>query len=304
MTGKLIRRFRVYPAWDYQQEITDLNRASEQGLQLVHAGLFLSKFERKSGVRYRYQADYRRLNGTEMHRYLGLFEEQGWEHVNSTFNGWHVFRKRYDPALPESAYEIYTDTASMREMQRRWTLGAAVAVALLSLFAVNYTVALTLRPQLPNLLRASSWWLLIGFLLYGILRMKRTASRKGRSRDGVLFLVILPVFAAVSLWLAPHFERMRPNFNSNSSTESVSAPSQVAVWADVSVGYSDFYYLDLDIDAKAPLTFTLKDEAGETVYTVTDTKFTADRIRFRLEPGSYQIELGYSDGFKLHCALR
>ena len=306
MAGKMKRRFRVYAAWDYQQEVEDLNRASEQGLQLVRAGLFSSKFEQDSSVRYRYQADFQRLNATEMHRYLTLFEEQGWEHVNSLFNGWHYFRKRYDPSLPESAYEIYTDTASLREMRRRWTLVAVIAAVFHMLVTVCSTVMLVLRPQLPNLLYTLSFGMLLGLFLYGIVRMKRKAPRKGRSRDGVLFLIVLVLFAVVCLWLVPHLRGMRPNFNANTggSSDGSGAVSQITDWVDFSVGYCDFYYMDLNIDAETPMTFALKNEAGETVYTLTDDQYTEDRIRLRLEAGTYHIELTCSEGYSLRFAIQ
>ena len=100
--GKQYKRsFKVYSAWNYQREIEDLNRASEQGWQLVKGGCFHSVFEKNPNVQYRYQLDYRRIDN--MGRYIETFREQGWEYVNSVFNGWHYFRKLYDPTQPEQA---------------------------------------------------------------------------------------------------------------------------------------------------------------------------------------------------------
>ncbi len=90
--------YKIYPAWNYQKEIEDLNRASEQGWQLVNGGCLHSRFVKNSDIHYRYQLDYRKVG--DMGRYIETFREQGWEYVSSTFNGWHCFRKLYDPSLP------------------------------------------------------------------------------------------------------------------------------------------------------------------------------------------------------------
>ncbi len=49
--------FKTYPAWGYEKEIEDLDRASEQGWQLVKGGCFHSSFVKDPKVRYRYQMD-------------------------------------------------------------------------------------------------------------------------------------------------------------------------------------------------------------------------------------------------------
>ena len=42
---------KAYAAWNYRQEIEDLNRASEQGWQLVRGGCFCSRFVKNPDVR-------------------------------------------------------------------------------------------------------------------------------------------------------------------------------------------------------------------------------------------------------------
>lgn len=56
----------------------------------------------------------------EKRRYLELFEEQGWEFVGKTFNGWIYLKKQYIPGTPEEEYEIYTDSESLAELVKRW----------------------------------------------------------------------------------------------------------------------------------------------------------------------------------------
>ncbi len=100
------RSYRIYAAWDYTKEIEDLNKESENGWQLIKGGCFHSVFERDEGVVYRYQLDYNDKIDNRM-RYIETFNEQGWEYINSTFNGWHYFRKIYVPGTDEREYDIY-----------------------------------------------------------------------------------------------------------------------------------------------------------------------------------------------------
>ena len=113
-------RYAMYPAWEYQQELDDLNALSEAGWQLEKGGCFHSVFYRDETVRYRYAVDYNQ-SIDDPARYRDTFAEQGWEFVSDTFNGWHYFRKKYDPALPPAEYEIYTDEQSVQDMASRWS---------------------------------------------------------------------------------------------------------------------------------------------------------------------------------------
>ena len=62
---------KVYSAWNYEKEIEDLNKASEEGGQLVKGGSFGSKFERNPNMQYRYQLDFRRVEN--MGRYIETY---------------------------------------------------------------------------------------------------------------------------------------------------------------------------------------------------------------------------------------
>lgn len=109
----------MYAAWEYEKEEKVLDEASKRGLQLIKGGCFCNKFYKDSSVRYIYQLDYNPNIGDRL-RYLEVFEEQGWEYINSIFNGWHYFRKPYKEGMEESESKIYTDKHSLYEMQNRW----------------------------------------------------------------------------------------------------------------------------------------------------------------------------------------
>lgn len=125
MDKKTKHTFKTYAAWDFEKEAEEFNRMSEKGWQLVVGGCFHQKYEFDDSVVYRYQIDFNNKISDKA-RYDETFLEMGWERINSTFNGWHIFRKKYDPSLPEEEYEIYTDTQSRIEMLKRWRNVAAL----------------------------------------------------------------------------------------------------------------------------------------------------------------------------------
>lgn len=139
--------YRAYAAWDYELELEHLNQMSEQGWQLIRGGCFHTKYEQDSSVVYRYQLDHNLKIENRM-RYIDTFREQGWEYVNSTFNGWHYFRKVYDPAKPAEEYEIYSDKPSRAEMAGRLKkLMLALMVMVAGLLAAG-VIAFVMEPEM------------------------------------------------------------------------------------------------------------------------------------------------------------
>ncbi len=294
------RSFRVYAAWNYEQEIEDLNRASEQGWQLVKGGLFHSKFVKKPELRYRYQLDYRQVE--DMGRYLETYREQGWEYVNSTFNGWHFFRKLYDPALPEEAYEIFTDRESLQEMNSRWSRLALTIGILLFGLAVPYGMRAFGQPSLVSWIQFLPFLIEGAVLLRGWSVMRKPSaprSRRGGSAWFSVFLVVILLGLVGSLTLVA----LRPSFTSDQRTDSVSEPIVDHRWMDFEVRYPDNYYLDLEMEAEQPMTFAIIDANGETVYSVTDTSFHGDNIRLPLARGQYWLSLSCDSGYQLNCSF-
>ena len=85
MAANYKNSYKMYSAWNYQKEVEDLNKASEQGWQLVRGGCFHSRFVKNPDVQFRYQLDFGKIE--DMGRYIETFREQGREYINSTFNG-------------------------------------------------------------------------------------------------------------------------------------------------------------------------------------------------------------------------
>ena len=292
--------WRAYTAWDYQKELEDLDRASREGWQLVRGGCFHNKFVKNPAVRYRYQLDFGRIE--DMGRYIETFREQGWEYVNSTFNGWHYFRKAWDPALPESAYEIYTERGQLPEMKKRWTRFAGIVGMVLLGFAGFWLWNAIRRFQLPNLIMTLMFAVEAGFLLRGwyIMRSQNAPRKRGGERRlfaAFLAVIVLGSAAAITLTV------LRPRFFNSQQTESVEAPVEDNRWMHFAVTYPDNYYLDLKMQAEAPMSFSILNEAGEAVFTKTETDFEAKDLRVRLPAGVYQLSMSCTTGFLLDISL-
>ena len=194
------RVFNIYAAWEYTREIEDLNKMSEKGWQLVKAGLISNYYKKNDSLRYRYQLDYN-TKIEDMGRYIETFREQGWEYVNSTINGWHYFRKLYDAALPNDDFEIYNDSESLKEMQKKWQKAAVrmffilIACCILEIFNAIRTQSMV-AAVLSGILFLES--IVIGCGVY-VLRNPQRADGHKRHWNGMpaFFLILMAGFAAV-----------------------------------------------------------------------------------------------------------
>lgn len=121
---------KVYAAWEYEKEEKELNKMSKEGWQLEKGGCFHSVYRRNEAERYIYQIDYK-PDLEDKERYKEIFAETGWEYINSTYNGWHFFKKAYVEGMNIDEEKIYSDKESLYEMQNRY-------VRMISLFTVLY----------------------------------------------------------------------------------------------------------------------------------------------------------------------
>lgn len=296
---------RVYTAWNYQKEIEDLNKASEQGWQLIKGGCFSSKYKWNPDVRYRYQIDYPG-KVEDMGRYIETFREQGWEYINATFNGWHYFRKAYDAALPDEQYEIFTDRSSLEEMKNRWAKLVTGLSVLIAVFTAIQMILYFLTPTLPALLRIVTFGVMLAVFIHGIMAMKNPERRKSARWDSVFFAAFLLVVIAGNIGSVLLTEN-RPYFNSmyvSEDTAAIPAELDHAVeWHTIEIAYSDNYYIDLDITSDAPVCCTIRNESGEIVYTVKGSSVAEENIKIKLEEGTYTILFSDFAGGSLNVSL-
>ena len=282
---------KLYSAWNYEREIEDLNNMSEQGWQLVKGGMFSCRFKRDESVRYRYQLDYRpKLE--DKPGYIESFREFGWQHVSSTLNGWHYFRKPYDPDLPEDEYEIFSDRSSLQEMNSRWAKLGTFVLIFGGIIAALLIALLIYRPTLSTLALFIEYALLLFFIGRGVYIMKNPDRSKNRKGDVALTsaaIILILLCGIGSSWLSCN----RTNTQSSMSAgymDAISAELEDAcLWNTIEVSYPDLYYIDLDVTADAPMTFTMVNEAGETVYTATGADVHEEDIRVLLHRGEYRI---------------
>ena len=141
---------KAFFAWDYDIEELYIEDMSKKGWHLSRGGCFSSTYEYNPDIRTVTRIDYNPeiLNdAAEKARYIQLFEDTGWNYLNTTFNGWSYFQKEYVPGTPEEEYIIYTDVESLQTMLKKirtlmhvirvFCLGAA-ALMLISTFGSDH----------------------------------------------------------------------------------------------------------------------------------------------------------------------
>ena len=279
---------KVYAAWDYKQEIADLDRLSEQGWQLVEGRLFGSKFEQNPNLRYRYQLDYRKV--TDLPRYIETFREQGWEYVNSTFNDWHYFRKLYDPSLPESEYEILTDTQSVREMTGRWAKLGVFFLVLMGLILAVEVARMIWQPRLPVLMQTLSYLLLFGMFFIGVRRMRQPERKRAKTFPFVLIFLLVCGSLGASIVLDVFRPDMSRKMHAAEYGAIPAGLSEAVCLNQLNVRYPDNYPMRLEVHADAPVTVTITNEK-ETVLTLTGTDIKESIRWMPLTPGFWNVYL-------------
>ena len=175
-----------------------LDQASAEGWQLVKIGWHIH-YEWNPSVRYRYQMDYRNVD--DLDRYLELFREQGWEQVCAVVSG-RYFRKRWDPSLPEEAYEIFTDPDSRQQFRNRTSSAMLAAGATGAVVAVLHGISLLKRPSIGNLSLFMAWTFLAACDLWVVWIARRPDPARKKKPVGPFVLSILGMLACLGgmLW--------------------------------------------------------------------------------------------------------
>ncbi len=276
----------MYFAWNFLDEIDDLNKASENGWQLIRGGCFRSRFIRNSDLQYRYQIDFGKI--TDMPRYIETYREQGWEYINSTFNNFHYFRKLYDPSLPEEEYEIYTDKDSLDKMKKRWSNIAIILSVILFLYVAAEAVFLIITPRLSTLILFLTMLFEGCILLIGAYVMRHSAKVKNRKLVNILpALFILIIVSGLAGGI--YFGVNRSYFNWEQNGSELNNLNSIS--GDIGINYTDNYSLDLDIDSPVPITVSILNSDGEAVYSQTAEQHHEKNTRLKLRKGIYNISV-------------
>lgn len=263
----------VYAAWDYELELKHLNEMSEQGWQLIHGGCFHTKYEKDDSVVYRYQLDHNLRIENRM-RYKDTFREQGWEYINSTFNGWHYFRKVYDPEKPAEEYEIYSDRPSKEEMAGRLSKVMLVLALMVAVLLIAGIVFMAAKPEMAYLGIIIEMAAVLALTVTGYVRMRRLGSSE---KTGKRFRIEMFIAAAVLglVWMAI-FSSARQEIKMESGSENA--------------------YARMDFEMRLPDWINLSVECGETTelnVEITDGNEALLSTRVNAVPDGEKSELGF-----------
>lgn len=112
------RVFKLFFAWQDDQENKWLEKMAEEGWKLLKYNFFVYTFEKMEPKKYIYRTDFKSNQKSDLQEYLTLFEDAGWEHVTE-YAGWHYFRTEPGKA---KTLDIYSDKGSKIEMFKRLLL--------------------------------------------------------------------------------------------------------------------------------------------------------------------------------------
>jgi len=117
MQGETVRRYRVFFAWQDEDEERWLRaKARDEGLHLLsYTPPCVYAFRRGERVDYAYRLDFQRTRGQDTADYVQLFADAGWEHVGE-MGSWHYFRR---PVTGGEPPEIFTDPESKAQKYGR-----------------------------------------------------------------------------------------------------------------------------------------------------------------------------------------
>ncbi|MEO3946789.1 DUF2812 domain-containing protein [Gorillibacterium sp. CAU 1737] len=160
---------------EFQETEKWLSEQSAQGLHFDKKGFFRCRFRREEGKRYEYRYDLQSFpigKKNAFHEYLALYEDGGWEYVDSQF-WWHIFRRPY---VEGQTRELYTDLPSRSAFLKRIrTLFLAIGWINIACLALNLILGATLGSERYDSIRG----FLVGlnsvlgiFMLYAGYRLK------------------------------------------------------------------------------------------------------------------------------------
>ena len=271
----------VYAAWDYELELEALNQKSRDGWQLIKGGCFYSKFEHDDSVQYRYQMDFHPRLENRM-RYVETFREQGWEYVNSTLNGWHFFRKMYDPSLPESEYEIYSDRPSREEMAGRLARVLAFLCGATLGLSIVMAIKLYAKPEWARVGLLAEFLTMFLMTLAGWRRVRAVGRGLRPKRRFPIAACIVLIIAAYAMFVG--CSAVKPGLSFESS----------GFETTISVRLPDSFYLTASSEGEAAI--QLLNAQGEPVYALTGAPVEAEDVRIPLSRGEYTLQVECAQG--------
>lgn len=263
-------KFNMFPDWCYEQEQKDLDRLSADGWHLVKPGQHFHKYEQDTTTRYRYQMDYQN-DELDLERYEEIYAEQGWELLGSS-RGWHYFRKPYDPTVPEEAYEIFTDEESITVLRKRWVRTALIGILSSFLLFLLGAFAFYRFPSWQTLIPLIFVGIEIMYCFYSIVRIRHPKKQRcPKAAFGITLLYAGSLTLCVFAFFGARFAHIGTTQGHIHTVDAPipAAPENAMELDSFEIYLSDNYLMNFFIVADASICFTIRNQQGDAVFTVT-----------------------------------
>lgn len=280
--------------WQFDAEMSELDDMSAKGWQLQSFGRYKRTYVRNDTVRYRYALDL--LDDVPRPDYYELFRGQGWEKVCKCPGGfsscWYVFRKRYDPALSEEEYRIYTDVPSLDEMKGRSRSNTRILIVLIVL--AIWIAEFLQGPSLSNL--ALALWGVYTTLLWANRRrvLQKAGTDAARRRRSVWPFAVVTLLWSGVFWAAA----ILPNRSvEDCRYDGLLADAPAVMEMDIT--YPSWYTLDIFAYDGGSGVYTLKNSRDDTVSQsalTLDESMEENMQKVFLWPGTYTLTVDGTAG--------
>ena len=116
MSKNIVKKFKIFWAWQDEKEEIWLSEMDKQGFHLEKISLpGWYEFSIGEPRKYAYRLDFQSLRSKDRESYLQLFADSGWEHVGN-MSSWEYFRREVQPG---DTPDIYSDVESKIGKYRR-----------------------------------------------------------------------------------------------------------------------------------------------------------------------------------------
>ena len=116
MSKNIVKKFKIFWAWQDEKEEIWLSEMDKQGFHLEKISLpGWYKFSIGESRKFIYRLDFQSLRSKDRESYLQLFADSGWEHVGN-MSSWEYFRREVQPG---DTPDIYSDVESKTGKYRR-----------------------------------------------------------------------------------------------------------------------------------------------------------------------------------------
>lgn len=159
-----MRKFKVFTAWQDEQEEAWLREMSLQGWHLRELTFpTVYTFERGAAQDYAYRMDFI-TSSTKKDEYFQIFRDAGWIHLGQ-MGGWQYFRK---PSADGSAPEIYTDAESKMQKYARLL---TILIVFLPIMMINFRTVGEHAESLPGTIFWFFYLVIYILYIYALIRI-------------------------------------------------------------------------------------------------------------------------------------